>query len=86
MTAQQRLRGVRPPGAVVVLVDLAGVVQQGLDNSPRLFDAIDSGEKLAIAGQPGMEQALIGHFRFSEIHGERGVQVNVMPRVAEQAG
>jgi len=37
-------------------VDLAGFVQQGLDNPPSLFDAIDSGEKLAIAGQPGMEQ------------------------------
>src|ERR1700756_2799924 len=77
VTTHERLRGLGTPGAGVVKVDLAGLVQQRLHDPPGLFDVVHPGEKLAIAGQPRVEEALVGPYRLTEVDCKRRIQVNV---------
>src|SRR6185312_6932000 len=86
VTTHQLLRSVGPPGALVVMVDSTRLVQHRLHDSPRLFDGVLAGEQLAISIERGVEQTLVGAYRFAEILRERGVQVNVVPRVAGLGG
>lgn len=62
------------------------VVKNRLHDPPRLLDSVLASEKLAIADQSGIQQSFIGPDRFTEVFGERGVQVNALPRVAGLRG
>src|SRR5262245_3114413 len=50
----------RPPGARLVFVDRRALLQDRVDDAPRLFDVILSCEQRAIAGHGVAEHALVG--------------------------
>jgi hypothetical protein len=74
VAADQGFRLLGPPGSEQVEAYVGRVVEQRLHNAPGLLDAVLSGEELMVAGDRGVQQALVRLRRFAELAGERGVQ------------
>jgi hypothetical protein len=55
------------------------VVEQRLHDAPGLLDAVLPGEVLMVAGERGVQQALVRLRRFTQLADEPGVQVNGAP-------
>jgi hypothetical protein len=66
------------------------VVEQRLHDAPGLLDAVLPGEVLMVAGERGVQQALVRLRRFAQLADEPGVQVNGAPglfgQLAVEAG
>jgi hypothetical protein len=55
------------------------VVEQRLHDAPGLLDAVLPGKVLMVAGERGVQQALVRLRRFAQLADEPGVQVNGAP-------
>jgi hypothetical protein len=69
VAADQGFRLLGPPGSARVGADVGRAVEQRLHNSPGLLDAVLSGEELMVAGDRGVQQALVGLRRFAQLAG-----------------